>query len=62
MLLAATLALALTAGAPAEPPNEAVAPPCTVFEVGPIGSATADLARLAQLTGAAPVSPQLHLR
>jgi hypothetical protein len=62
MLLASTLAFALTVGSPPEPPAEGVVPPCTAFEIGPIGSATADLARLAQLTGAAPVSSQLHLR
>ena len=63
MLVAASLAFALTAGAPTVPSTEGAVPPCTTtFEIGPIGSATADLARLAQLTGAAPVSPQLHLR
>jgi hypothetical protein len=66
MLLATALVTALAAmpaAGPVEPPAEGAAPPCaTTFEVGPIGSATADLARLAQLTGAAPVSPQLHLR
>jgi hypothetical protein len=65
MLIAAALATALAAlpaTEPKEPSDEGASPPCATFEVGPIGSATAELARLAQLTGAAPVSPQLHLR
>ncbi len=66
MLIAAALATALAAlpaAEPGGPSTEGTSPTCApAFAIGPIGSATADLARLAQLTGAAPVSPQLHLR
>jgi hypothetical protein len=54
---------ALAMAEPREPAAAEASPAClAAFEIGPIGSATADLARLAQLTGAAPVTPQLHLR
>lgn len=40
----------------------AVDPVCSDVQVGPIGSTTDDLARVAELTGAAPVKPQLFRR
>ena len=61
MLPALVLAAAIAAE-PVDPPAQPE-PRCTeTLQIGPIGSWTEDLARVAELTGAAPVTPQLFRR